>query len=282
MALIEGGDTEVITPDPPTSIYREFLPAPALARHVLCVWCQVIGGGASVRRHLVLPDGCADVVWIGEAPALVAGPATGPVIVPLSPRTRIVGVRLRPGAAQNVLGVPASELANRDTPLDDIWGAAADAVSARVIAQPSLAARLSAAEGALARRLADAGPLDPAVAAATRWLARHPEGRIEDLACFLEIGERRLRRRFAATIGYGPKTFQRVLRLQRAMRLAGGGARPGAGLAMIAAEAGYADQAHMSREFRELTGRSPAALLQGCVSTLELSDLFKTEAAPAA
>jgi AraC-like DNA-binding protein len=272
----------VITREVPTSTYREFPPSPALAGHVLCVWSQVIGVGATVHRHRVLPDGCADVVWIGEAPAVVAGPATGPVIVPLSPRTVVVGVRLRPGAVQNVLGIPASELVNRDTPLDEIWAAAAGAVSARVIGQPSLAARLAAAQAALAGHLADAGPIDPAIAAATLWLARDPAGRIEDLARFLEIGERRLRRRFATAIGYGPKIFQRVLRLQRALRLAGGGAQPGASLAMIAAEAGYADQAHMSRELRALTGRSSAALLQGGASTLELSDLFKTEAAPAA
>jgi AraC-like DNA-binding protein len=53
-------------------------------------------------------------------------------------------------------------------------------------------------------------------------------------------------------------------------------------LAALAAEAGYADQAHMSRELKALTGRSPRALLQNFASTLELSDLFKTEAALAA
>jgi hypothetical protein len=94
----------------PTSTYREFPPPQALAAHVLCVWSQVIGGGATVYRHRVLPDGCADLVWIGEAPAVVAGPATGPVIVPLAPRTIVVGVRLRPGAAPGVLGPAASEL----------------------------------------------------------------------------------------------------------------------------------------------------------------------------
>ena len=83
----------------PSSIYRERLPMPALAGHVLCVWSQVIGAGETTHRHRVLPDGCADLVWIGEAPAVVAGPATGPVIVPLAPRTIVVGVRLRPGAA---------------------------------------------------------------------------------------------------------------------------------------------------------------------------------------
>ena len=271
-----------MTRDVPTSTYRELPPPPALAAQVLCIWAQVIGAGETVYQHRVLPDGCADVVWIGETPAVVAGPATGPVIVPLAPRTMVVGVRLRPGAVQGVLGVPASDLVNRDTPLDDIWGARADAVSVRVIQETSLATRLAAAAGGLSERLAGAGSPDPAIAAATLWLARHPAGRTGDLARFVDMNERRLHRRFAAAIGYGPKTFQRVLRLQRTLRLASGGLQPGARLAMIAAEAGYADQAHMSRELRALTGRSPAAVLQGCASTLELSDLFKTEVPPAA
>jgi AraC-like DNA-binding protein len=50
-------------------------------------------------------------------------------------------------------------------------------------------------------------------------------------------------------------------------------------LAALAAEAGYADQAHMSREVRGLTGQSPGVLMRGAQSTLALSDLFKTGAA---
>jgi AraC-like DNA-binding protein len=262
----------------PTSSYHEHPPSARLARHVLCVWSQVIGAGETSYRHRVLPDGCADVVWIGEAPAVVAGPATGPVVVPLRPRTIVVGARLRPGAASGALGLPANEFLDRDTPVRDLWGSEADALSA-VVEQPSIAARLAAAQAALAGRLAEAAPIEPAIAAATLWLARHPAGRIENLAGFLDLGERRLRRRFTAAVGYGPKTFQRVVRLQRVLALAG---RARMSLAALAAEAGYADQAHMSRELRALTGRSPRALLQSSASTLELSDLFKTEGAPAA
>jgi AraC-like DNA-binding protein len=268
-----------MTPDAPTSTYREHPPPPALAGHVLCVWSQTIGPGERSYRHRVLPDGCADVVWIGDAPAAVAGPATGPVVVALAPRTIVVGIRLRPGAVPALLGPAASALSNRDTPLRAIWGAAADPLWARVIEQPSIVARLAAAEAALAGRFAEARPLDPMVAAATLWLARHPDGRVEQLAGVLDVGERRLRRRFALAVGYGPKTLQRVLRLQRVLALAGRAPRPGVSLAGLAAEAGYADQAHMSRELRKLTGRSPGALLPGSTSTLELSDLFKTEAA---
>jgi hypothetical protein len=71
-----------------------------------------------------------------------------------------------------------------------------------------------------------------------------------------------------------------VPRLQRVLTLVGRSPRP-ASLAMLAAAAGCADQAHLSRELRALTGPSPTALLSGARSTLELADLFKTEVAPA-
>jgi AraC-like DNA-binding protein len=258
----------------PASIYRERPPIAALADHVLCVWSQVISAGAGAHRQRVLPDGCADLVWIGAAPAAVAGPATGPVTVPLPAGTTLVGVRLRPGAAAAVLGPPASALADRDTRLADIWGA--DPLAAEIASRGPVEARLAAAQAMLAARLADAAPPDHGLLAATRWLACHPTGRIEDLACFLDTGPRRLHRRFMAAVGYGPKTFQRVLRLQRVLTLAAR-SRHGS-LAALAADAGYADQAHMSRELQALAGRSPRRLLQGARSTLALSDLFKTGA----
>jgi AraC-like DNA-binding protein len=174
-----------------------------------------------------------------------------------------------------VLGPPASALSNRDTPLRDLWGA--DPLSGRIAELGSVEAKLAAAEAMLATRLADAGPPDRGIVAATRWLARHPTGRIGDLARLLDTGPRQLHRRFAAAVGYGPKTFQRVLRLQCALALA---ARSPESLAALAADAGYADQAHMSREVQALTGQTPRVLLQGPQSTLALSDLFKTGATP--
>jgi AraC-like DNA-binding protein len=262
----------------PDSTYQERLPTAALAGHALCVWSQVIGAGQQVHRHRVLPDGCADLVWIGAAPAVVAGPATGPVEVPLAPGTIVVGVGLRPGAVPAVLRLPASGLRDRDTPLTEIWGAGAAALSTVVGEQASVAGRQWSAEAALIRRLAASCPPDPPIAAATRWLARHPTGRVERLARVLEIGERQLHRRFTAAVGYGPKTFQRVMRLQRVLQLARRQAPRRASLALLAAAAGYADQAHMARELRALTGQSAATLLRRAASTLALSELFKTTA----
>ncbi|MGH6916056.1 MAG: helix-turn-helix domain-containing protein, partial [Geminicoccales bacterium] len=119
------------------------------------------------------------------------------------------------------------------------------------------------------------------VQAGVAWLAARPDGRVRDLCRDAGVSERQLRRRFRAAVGYGPKTLDRILRLQRALAL---NAAPEArlGLAALAADAGYADQAHMSREFAELSGASPAALLPFAHSALALADLFKTEVREAA
>lgn len=259
------------------SRYREY-PAPArLARDVLCLWSQEIG--AAPHRQRVLPDGCVDLVWIGEAPAVVAGPATGPVMVPLAPRATLVGVRLRPGTASRVLGPPASALRDRETPLGDIWGTDG-APWMRVGEAASTEAKLACAAAAVTERLAAAEPPDRGIGLAVRWLARHPANRIEDLAHLLETTPRTLHRRFTLAVGYGPKTFQRILRLQRLLALAGR-ARGRAPLAGLALAAGYADQAHMSREVRALAGQSARHLLCDGSSTTALSDLFKTDTVPA-
>jgi transcriptional regulator GlxA family with amidase domain len=71
------------------------------------------------------------------------------------------------------------------------------------------------------------------------------------------VSERQLRRRFLDAVGYGPKTLARVLRFQHFLQLGSG---PG-DLARLAFAAGYADQAHLTRECRRLAGRTPAELL---------------------
>ncbi|MCP2338197.1 helix-turn-helix domain-containing protein [Actinomadura rupiterrae] len=80
---------------------------------------------------------------------------------------------------------------------------------------------------------------------------------VRDVADAVGLGERQLRRRALASFGYGPKVLQRVLRFQQALRAA----RAGAPLAETALDAGYADQAHMSHEVRELAGVPLGVLL---------------------
>jgi transcriptional regulator GlxA family with amidase domain len=79
------------------------------------------------------------------------------------------------------------------------------------------------------------------------------------------MSERQLLRRFLASVGYGPKTLQRVLRFRRFLRRLD---VPGAhvDLAGLAADCGFADQAHLTRECSRLAGLSPATIARERVS----------------
>lgn len=227
--------------------YRE-LPPPAGLRGLLrCVWVQVATG----REHkLVVPDACTDLVWRRGVGAFVAGPDTGPVPVASGPGDVFVGVRLRPGAGQIGLTVPLHELRDRRVPLRDVFHQAA---APPEDAEPAVALR--ALLGLLGER-ASRPTADPLLRHAIGQLACS-ESRVDTLATDLGVSERQLRRRFAAGVGYGPKTLHRVLRFQRAVHML---RRGEPGLATVAASAGYADQAHLSRECRILGGRPPSAI----------------------
>ncbi|MGH2718808.1 MAG: helix-turn-helix domain-containing protein, partial [Actinomycetota bacterium] len=100
---------------------------------------------------------------------------------------------------------------------------------------------------------------DPEVGEGARLLASRPELSVARLAKALYLSERQLRRRFDAAVGYGPKMLQRVLRFRGLLaRLAEPGPAPD--LARVASDLGYADQAHLTREARELAGQTPMQL----------------------
>jgi AraC-like DNA-binding protein len=226
--------------------YRELPPPHQLAHLVRRLWVRTGTGDET----LVLPDGCLDVI-VRDGVAFVAGPDTGPVLARTESGARVVGLRLRPGAAA-ALGVPGDELRDVRVPLEDLWGAAGRELGQRVDGDPlELAAAL--------RDHLLATPIDPRMFEAARRLAREPETPVPAIAEAIGLGERHLRRRFAAAVGYGPKMFARIARFRAALTLI----RAGEPLASAALLAGYADQAHMTREIAALAGRSPGELLPG-------------------
>jgi AraC-like DNA-binding protein len=263
-------------PASPFSEYREF-PAPApLADRFLCFWTQTIVGSQGAYEHRVLPDACIDIVLIHDQPPMVVGPWNVAFVARLAAGTSITGARLHPGRASCLLGIPASELLNQAIPIVDVEGAMQNMRLEEVIEQPNATARRSALARVVSTAVEDFAPPDQAVVAGIRWLSQHPQGRIAQLGGWIGISERQLHRRFSAAIGYGPKMFQSVLRFQRLLKIARErGAKQG--LADLATSAGYADQAHMTREVHRLANVRPTVLLRSAESTLQMSDLFKTE-----
>jgi AraC-like DNA-binding protein len=233
--------------------YREHRPPRALARHVTCFWEVTTCGGA----HRVLPDGAMDVVFaVGDARAHVVGPMTRAIEVALDGPARIVGARFRPGAAVGLFGIAARELRDDAADARDVWGARGRFFDAELAEATDAPLALGVIAGELSARVAELDAPDARIDRAVAMLARHGgEIPIPAVAADVGVGERQLERLFDERVGYRPKMFARVARLQRVTAtLARGSA---ASWARLAVDCGYADQAHLIREFRALTGVTP-------------------------
>lgn len=102
------------------SAYREWPAAPELTARLACVWGSVVDGTARAKR--IVPDGCIDIIWSSHDEAVhVAGPDTTAFHAHLRPGERFAGVRFRPGAAAEVLGLPAATLRDSRVPLVELW-----------------------------------------------------------------------------------------------------------------------------------------------------------------
>ena len=229
------------------SHYSERLVSSALA---CCTWEQRTDGATEQR---VVPDACVDLIWSGER-LIIAGPDTRARVVALAPGARLVGVRLRPGAAGAVLGLPARELCDVYPDAADVLGrdraeALLDELCTLGAGDDPHAVLLAALESRL-----PAGP-DPLVRAAVAALDR-PHARVAAVAAELGLSARQLQRRVSDAVGYGPKMLARVLRFRRLQALSP------APLVALALEAGYADQAHMTAEVTDLAGIPPVRFLK--------------------
>jgi AraC-like DNA-binding protein len=233
---------------------------PALSRHVLSVWSLAQEPGNACP---VLPDPSViltfgDATWrrpdggkVRAAGAQVLGVLRQPWSVTLDEGTVLLGITLRPGAAPAFFPQPAWELTDALRPLHDTWGrpghelveqlAGLPVAEAAVVAQQALVSQLRGA-----RR--------------ERWLEHASGSRgavsVDDLARASGLSRQHLARRSRETVGVAPKLLCRLTRFQHALAFV---EAPGpVDWAVAARSLGYADQSHLSAEFREFTGHPPA------------------------
>jgi AraC-like DNA-binding protein len=236
---------------------------PSLSPFVRALW---LSDGPVASREHVLPTGEMHlVVRLSDDPVRISGEEFGLAVVGGARSSYYVkdggggqacsvGVQLRAGACAALLGAPAGELAERHWRLDDLWGwNSVTTLRARLRDERDRARRLDVLESLLAVRLTRARGLHPAVAMALERFA----GDCGVSAVVAESGysHRRFAELFRESVGLSPKRYCRVRRFQRALARAGSGrAIPWADVAL---DAGYSDQAHLTREFVEFSGVTP-------------------------
>ena len=247
--------------------YVERPPWPELAGLVRTVWIQRTGDVAYVQRHL--PTGGVEIHFpIGGHPQLI-GPLTGPEVEVIPARATIVGVRFQPGTPPPLPAV-LDDLVDQRLSLAELWGNPADRLAEAMARAGTPERALVGVQAHLRQEFRRAVRVDALVREAVRALMPWHPVNIDTLASHLALSASQLRRRCLHAVGVSPKVLQRTLRFQGFLAPAQAGAtasgRRGAdGVAGLAVDMGYADQAHLSRECLRLTGLTPRQLLSGSI-----------------
>lgn len=250
-------------------------PVPALKPFVSSVWASArrsISGepGVAGRERMIPSDGM-HLVFRLSGPSIrifrsvedeggdtfpcgaVAGIRSSYYVKDVAPSAPTVGAALLPGACEALFRTSADEMCGRHFSLEDLWGDAARSLSSHLEETSDLGRRLRVLELFLEKRLPRVSGIHPAVAhALNRFRTTTEIGRV-----VAETGysHRHFIQLFRKTVGLSPRVYTRLVRFQRTIDY--GFDRTAGRWIDVALEAGYADQAHFSREFREITGISP-------------------------
>ena len=250
--------------------YAEYPVAASLGDRIECVWYAEDSGASTGPAERVLPDGCAEWIFHLEHPysdgagrlqprSFLAGPTTRPIeIAPTGP-VATLGVRFRPGGARGLL--PPLRLLSGALPTpEEMWDAEGRRVEEEVGNGRDIASRRSTLERFLHTRLRRArsrGEASTLPAAVGLVLGSRGRLSVARIAQHVGCSPRQLERKFADGVGLSPKELSRVARFQNLLRLAA--RRPDAGWAELASRGGYADQAHLVREFKAFSGATPTS-----------------------
>jgi len=252
---------------------RRRLPDPALDGIVsdICGYRETAAGHfrnveyASLTVPLVFSFAEPFAIGLGKAPddndrfaSFAAGLFAGPVMIESFGTACCIQVNFTPLGARRFFRLPMSELTDSMVVLDDVLGAEGMALREQLGNAPDWASRFDLAEAFVTARLERAAETPLEIAwAYDRIIASGGRARISAIAEKLGWSRKHLAGSFSNAIGIGPKTLSRIVRFNRALGLS---RQQTADWADIAADCGYADQAHLVREFRDLAGETPTAL----------------------
>jgi AraC-like DNA-binding protein len=242
-------------------VVEEFAPAPAL-RGVVDRAADFHERAAPLQRLESPLAGAVLIVSLGPDMEIDGRP-TGSFVAGVWDRPTVTGhhgeqagyqLYLDLLGAQRILGVPGAQVGNRLVDLEDVLGSFATELIERLGEAADAADRHETAQRLLATRLTEDHMTAPEVAyAVARLRATHGAARVETLAAEVGWSRRHLTARFHEAVGLPPKALARVIRVEHATRRM----RAGDPLGDVAYAAGYADQSHFNRDFRELVGCTP-------------------------
>jgi len=206
-----------------------------------------------IRIFKSIEDTQGDTFYCGA----VGGIRSAYYVKDIAPTACTVGASLCPGACETLFGIPSHEISGHHVSLEDLWGTRARSLSNQLQEASDLERRLKVLEVFLAQRLPVVSGINPAIAhALSRFSTTTEIGKIVEETGY---SHRHFVKLFRQSVGLSPRVYTRLLRFQNVLKH--GFDKTRGRWIDVALEAGYADQAHFNREFRELTGVSPTEYL---------------------
>lgn len=230
-------------------------PAAALARYISQYWLSL---NNTSPVYAALPDGCVDLVLeVTESNqrSWIYGSTTRPTAIACRAGTHYLGIRFHPGRSRHFISLAAQEITDGREDLRALMPFPSERVASRIATE----ALFDELDEILVAALCRTPPIESYIDGVVQHIeARHGNTRIDEIAARFGRSRRQLERVFLQTVGVPLKFFCMISRLRHAADLI---VHPASSsLSAVAHDAGYSDQAHMTRDFTRLAGVSPGQL----------------------
>jgi len=252
--------------------FLRFAPPDVLAPYIQCFWViNSVQPLVHSRQETLYPDGGSSIIFNFGSPyelngnlhteqVLYQGSCNQRALIGFDGVVNAIGVRFTPGGAYRFLGIPMSELHQREFPLADLGISGLDSLHEQLTVLPSLTARLNHLTQWLLTLLNPAPKVQPVNKLVSQLLTNTAPLSTDQLANNNGFSRRKLERLFKAQVGLAPNTLKQLQRVGIARALLK--TQPQPSLTDVAMYCGYYDQAHFIRHFKAITGQTPGAYRQ--------------------
>jgi AraC-like DNA-binding protein len=245
--------------------YREYEPSSTLKPFIKCYWSYSPDFSTEIliNTNPVIPDGCVDIIFDLDLPTqsscFVVGPMTKPMV---NTKYNLFGVRFKPGRAVSFFHFPLQEMTDQIITINDMGQLRADNITDHLANHTCLNKRIFFMDTIFEKLLSDQPSLEKPIQYAINTIELS-NGMINVQEITNKIGWSRqhLTRKFLKTTGLTPKFFSQVVRLNQTIQTHKG-LKKCYSLADLAQIGGYFDQAHMTNEFKKMTGVTPQIFLK--------------------
>jgi len=253
--------------------HRLYTPPAPLAQFVKCFWYWQ-GAPQTHAKEQLMPNGePAIIVNLRDEPiriyepndlsrsesfglAVLSGPRSRPFVIDTEQEDRVFGIEFQPGGSFPFFRIPSSEIADSDVSLDCLWRGSIHELRECLLESPDIDSMFALAQRFLMRQAVRPFELHPGVMFALhRFCARPHSTTVTSVLDRIGLSHRHFAQLFHDQVGLTPKSFSRVQRFQRALRMVH--RVQSIHWAGIALDCGYYDQAHFIHDFQSFSGFTP-------------------------